>query len=171
MTASTEQKKPLASEFKVGDYVVYNEKESSNWNGGKGKVTAILKGANYPVEVTCLEVPQTIKDVTQNNGLGFLRKTGNFRHKDLILHQDSFNSTQTEMVEHPSHYGGKDDPYEVIKVAEAWGLDKDAYLFNVLKYIARAGKKQDTPTLQDLRKGHFYLGRKITNLVKEKATK
>ena len=46
-----------------------------------------------------------------------------------------------ENVEHPPHYGGEGNPYEVIKVCEAWGLDKDAYLFNVVKYIARAGKK------------------------------
>ena len=47
----------------------------------------------------------------------------------------------TEWVNGPTHYGGADNPYEVIKVCEAWGLDKDAYLFNVVKYVARAGKK------------------------------
>lgn len=25
-------------------------------------------------------------------------------------------------VDHPAHYGGKDNPYEAIKVIEAWGL-------------------------------------------------
>ena len=50
-----------------------------------------------------------------------------------------------EMVNHPTHYGGQDNPYEVVKVAEAWGLDMDAYLFNVLKYIGRSGKKEDNP--------------------------
>ena len=44
-----------------------------------------------------------------------------------------------EMVNGPAHYGGADNPYEVIKVCEAWDLDKDAYLFNVVKYVARAG--------------------------------
>jgi hypothetical protein len=39
-----------------------------------------------------------------------------------------------EMVNHPDHYGGEENPYEVVKIAEATGLDKDAYLFNVLKY-------------------------------------
>lgn len=66
---------------------------------------------------------------------------------------------KVEAVEHPAHYGG-DTTYEVIKVAEAWGLDKDAYLFNVLKYIARAGKKGSR--LEDLKKGGFYLNRRIT---------
>ena len=64
-------------------------------------------------------------------------------------------------VDHPSHYGGEDDPYEVIKVAEAWGFDNDAYLFNVLKYIGRPGKGR---YLEDLKKARWYLERKINRL-------
>jgi hypothetical protein len=71
-----------------------------------------------------------------------------------------------EMVNGPAHYGGVDNPYEVIKVCEAWGLDYDAYLFNVVKYVARAGKKDDTKELEDLKKAAFYLNRKIKNLEK-----
>ena len=71
-----------------------------------------------------------------------------------------------EMVNGPAHYGGKDNPYEVIKVCEAWGLDKDAYLFNVVKYVARAGKKDNTKEIEDLKKAAFYLDRKIKNLEK-----
>jgi hypothetical protein len=69
-----------------------------------------------------------------------------------------------EMVNGPAHYGGVDNPYEVIKVCEAWGLDYDAYLFNVVKYVARAGKKDETKELEDLKKAAFYLDRKIKNL-------
>lgn len=65
-----------------------------------------------------------------------------------------------EMVNHPSHYGG-DGIYEVIKVCEAWELDKDAYLFNVVKYVARAGKKDASKELEDLKKAKFYLERRI----------
>lgn len=71
-----------------------------------------------------------------------------------------------EMVNGPAHYGGVDNPYEVIKVCEAWELDKDAYLFNVVKYIARAGKKDPKKELEDLKKAVFYLQRKINNLEK-----
>jgi hypothetical protein len=71
-----------------------------------------------------------------------------------------------EMVNGPDHYGGIDNPYEVIKVCEAWGLDYDAYLFNVVKYVARAGKKDETKELEDLKKAAFYLDRKIKNLEK-----
>lgn len=73
---------------------------------------------------------------------------------------------ETEMVNGPAYYGGIDNPYEVIKVCEAWGLDKDAYLFNVAKYIARAGKKDPTKELEDLKKAVFYLERRIKLLSK-----
>ncbi len=76
-------------------------------------------------------------------------------------------SDKKEMVNGPKHYGGADNPYEVIKVCEAWGLDKDAYLFNVVKYVARAGIKDPAKELEDLKKAVFYLERKIKNLENE----
>jgi hypothetical protein len=63
-------------------------------------------------------------------------------------------------VDHPAHYGGRDNPYEAIKVIEAWGLG--FCLGNALKYIARAGKKGDA--LEDLRKARWYLQHEIENL-------
>lgn len=74
---------------------------------------------------------------------------------------------EKEMVNHPSHYGGEANPYEVVKVCEAWGLDKDAYLFNVVKYVARAGKKDANSDLQDLKKALWYLSRRIEKLTEE----
>lgn len=65
------------------------------------------------------------------------------------------------MVNHPEHYGGEENTYEVVKVAEAWGLDKDAYLFNVVKYVGRSGKKEGNPPVQDLEKASWYLNRRI----------
>ena len=59
-----------------------------------------------------------------------------------------------------------DKTYEVVNVCEAWGLDKDAYIFNVVKYVARAGKKDSDKELQDLKKALWYLERKINNLEK-----
>jgi hypothetical protein len=44
-----------------------------------------------------------------------------------------------EMVNHPDHYGGKNNPYEAIKVIRAWDLSFS--LGNTVKYIARAGRK------------------------------
>jgi hypothetical protein len=66
-------------------------------------------------------------------------------------------------VNHPAHYGG-DTTYEVIKVLEAWGLDQSFCLGNTVKYIARAGKKDDTSLKQDLEKARWYLSREIDKL-------
>ena len=63
----------------------------------------------------------------------------------------------------PNYYGDKDSPYEVIKVINAWDLDFS--LGNVVKYIARAGKKQNNTELSDLLKAKDYLENKI-NLIK-----
>ncbi len=73
----------------------------------------------------------------------------------------------TELVNHPSHYGGADNPYEAIKVVEAWGLN--FCLGNVVKYISRAGKKGNA--LEDLKKARWYLDREITNLEKANPVK
>jgi hypothetical protein len=66
----------------------------------------------------------------------------------------------SETVDHPDHYGGADNPYEAIKVVEAWELD--FYLGNVIKYVSRAGKKGDE--LEDLKKARWYLDRKIARM-------
>jgi hypothetical protein len=67
-----------------------------------------------------------------------------------------------EMVNHPEHYGGALNPYEAIKVIEAWGLD--FHLGNTVKYISRAGQKYPDKEIEDLKKAMFYLDRKIKNL-------
>lgn len=87
-------------------------------------------------------------------------------HLPLDLGGTSSCVTQTaELVDHPSHYGGRDNPYEVVKVLEAWGFQYDAYLFNTIKYIARAGKKSKDP-LTDLKKALWYLQRRIDGMAK-----
>jgi hypothetical protein len=64
-----------------------------------------------------------------------------------------------EQVDHPAHYGGADNPYEAIRVIEAWGLD--FCLGNAVKYIARAGKKGDGTLAVDLKKARWYIDRAI----------
>ena len=64
----------------------------------------------------------------------------------------------------PAHYGGADNPYEVFAVLEAWKLDKDFYLGNVIKYVARAGKKDPAKEKEDLQKALVYLRRRIDSL-------
>lgn len=65
-------------------------------------------------------------------------------------------------VDHPAHYGGKDNPYEAIKVIEAWNLN-----FNhgtALKYQSRAGKKDPAKEIEDLEKAIGYLVREVATL-------
>lgn len=63
----------------------------------------------------------------------------------------------------PSHYcDGRQ--YEPIKVIQDWQLD--FCLGNALKYIARAGKKDDI--IQDLKKARQYLDFEIEALEKER---
>jgi carbonic anhydrase/acetyltransferase-like protein (isoleucine patch superfamily) len=61
-------------------------------------------------------------------------------------------------LNHPEYYGG-DSPYEVLKVIQALGLGFE--LGNVLKYIARAGKKDPATEIEDLKKAQVYLNRCI----------
>lgn len=68
----------------------------------------------------------------------------------------------SEAVNHPDHYGGADNPYEAIKVIEAWSLC--FCLGNTVKYIARAGKKEQAKEIEDLKKARWYLDRRIQQL-------
>lgn len=63
----------------------------------------------------------------------------------------------TNPINHPAHYGGEADPYEAIKVIEAWQLG--FCLGNTLKYLCRAGQKGSR--LEDLLKAAWYLQREI----------
>jgi hypothetical protein len=62
----------------------------------------------------------------------------------------------TDMVNHPPHYTF--GQYEVIDVLMDW-FPGDPLLWQVAKYISRAGRKGDAVT--DLRKAEFYLQRAI----------
>lgn len=68
----------------------------------------------------------------------------------------------SDQVNHPAHYGGANNPYEAIKVIEAWGLG--FCLGNVIKYISRSGKKDVGAPVEDLKKARWYLDREITAL-------
>ena len=66
-------------------------------------------------------------------------------------------------VEHPAHYNiGK---IEVIDAINEWQLDFD--LGNVVKYVARAGHKDPTKTVEDLKKARFYLDDEISRLTRK----
>ena len=62
--------------------------------------------------------------------------------KDIIAYNRK-EYRKNEMVNHPNHYGGEDNPYEAIKVIENWDLG-----FN------------------DLKKASWYINREINKLKK-----
>lgn len=65
-----------------------------------------------------------------------------------------------ESVNHPDHYL-KSSGHEVIDVINAWNLE--FALGNAVKYIARAGKKDDKKTSEDLEKAIWYIEWYIRN--------
>lgn len=67
-----------------------------------------------------------------------------------------------EQVDHPAHYGGKNNPYETIKVIRAWDLNFE--LGNAVKYISRAGKKDPAKLVEDLKKAVWYINAEIERL-------
>ena len=85
------------------------------------------------------------------------------KYMDLLDPVHDFRKDIPPFNPRPEYYGGKDSAYEVFTVLEAWKLDKDFYLGNVLKYLARAGKKSFNKK-EDLEKALVYLQRRIDTL-------
>ena len=72
---------------------------------------------------------------------------------------------QKEQVNHPSHYNiGK---IEVADAIHDWKLD--FFRGNVVKYVVRAGHKDQSKELEDLKKAKWYLEYSIAMLEKESA--
>ena len=71
---------------------------------------------------------------------------------------------EAKKVFNPSHYGGKDDPYETIKVLEAWLTPDEMIGFckgNAIKYQTRHRQKGG---LEDLSKAAWYQNYLVTYL-------
>ena len=65
---------------------------------------------------------------------------------------------EEDMVNHPSHY--TDGQYECIDYMEDRGYTHDGYVFNAVKYLSRAGKKDPNKKKEDIQKAIWYLERK-----------
>lgn len=70
-------------------------------------------------------------------------------------------------VTKPQHYAAS--KIEVIEAITAWELGY--CLGNVIKYVARAGKKDPSKHIEDLKKAAWYLQREIQTLEEEKLKK
>lgn len=83
---------------------------------------------------------------------------------DLInmqIEKQQLKFNKMENVNHPNHYKGKDNPYEVIKVIDAWELGFS--LGNAIKYIGRANAKGKK--IEDLQKAIWYIQHEIDGLL------
>lgn len=74
---------------------------------------------------------------------------------------DGHTSKMNDPVNNPSHYteGREIEPIQAIT---DWDLD--FCLGNVVKYVSRAGRKDKTKTIEDLKKARFYLDYHISRL-------
>lgn len=70
-----------------------------------------------------------------------------------------------ETIDHPNHYGGKDNPHEHVKVAEALGWNYA--VASATKYLWRMGKKPGVAQLEDLRKAAWWLNHEIERIERE----
>lgn len=68
-------------------------------------------------------------------------------------------------IDKPTHYGSKSGQ-DVIDIAEDFGFIDNAYVFNIIKYLIRGGKKSNNSILQDALKAQIYLNRYIKALNK-----
>lgn len=140
----------MEESFKIGDPVeVDMNMPASSWHGVRGVV----------IQERAVSGSAKVRITFDPRG----ERVG----AERTLYNLTLATAPVDVVNDPQHYGGADNLYEVIKVLEAWGLDKDSYLFNVVKYVARAGKKDAAAELQDLEKAMYYLKRRIENKKKE----
>lgn len=118
---------------------------------------------------------EIFEEITKNLEKSVMKKNENTEKtkvkkenvNQFIVPEEKIKETmeQKESVNHPSWYGSKDDPYETIKVIQAWGLNFP--LGNAIKYISRAGKKDPTKTVEDLRKALFYIQYEIDRIERD----
>jgi 5S rRNA maturation endonuclease (ribonuclease M5) len=116
-------------------------------NDTAGKIASEKYNTYYDTITLELKLSKDLSDSVRDHGQLAVRN-------ELIKQLKEMSN-----VNHPEHYGGETNPYEAIKVIEAWNLG--FCLGNVVKYISRAGKKDPDKHIQDLEKALWYLQREI----------
>lgn len=138
-----------------------HERLTGLFDGARGRcLTEDCKCENFVYDHTHELVPGTV----QEELFRVINQLDEVIRAELTEAQEDGKTviTASSAVDHPSHYGGADDPYEHIKVAEAlgWGY----HIGNCTKYLWRAGKKDRAKVIEDLEKARWYLDRFITLL-------
>ena len=70
----------------------------------------------------------------------------------------------TDNVNHPKHYETSVPNIECIDVTENFNFNRG----NAIKYIWRAGHKDKSKEIEDLRKADWYINREIERLTRER---
>lgn len=70
----------------------------------------------------------------------------------------------SDSVNHPSHYNAAVKGIECIDVAEQFNFNRGS----AIKYIWRAGYKDKSKEIEDLRKAAWYINREIERLSRER---
>lgn len=157
-------------QFKKGDRVVYKYSGHGAGHpmhdGAFGTVTSVDPGAHEVM------VRVNVEWDDPHRAFGIAPWDKNLQHLLAPVVAIDTPTTAYEVdshhddIAHPSHYtdGRKYEPKDVIR---DWGLAFN--LGAVVKYVARAGRKADTPTLKDLRKARQFLDFEIEALEAEAA--
>ena len=148
--------------FKVGQRVVITKTSYATPEAGQvGDMGTVIARSPHP-QNGVYEVEIDDKPRTDNIFKGWVYYGDELAHTNPTRRVEATD----EAVNHPAHYGGENNPYEAIKVIEAWELD--FCLGNAVKYISRAGKK--TPNAeQDLEKAVWYLQRRLKQIRDEQS--
>lgn len=75
-----------------------------------------------------------------------------------------YEELDKEMINNPKHYTAHPSGIECIEITEHLNF----CLGNAIKYIWRAGLKDEDKTIQDLKKAEFYIKREIDRLTELK---
>lgn len=123
-----------------------------SWWGGSGILSSSIRWGHHKEE-TCYHI---IGHVLYYSRLGWLINKGCAitKFSDLLCDTPP-TADSIDLINHPPHY--TDGGIETIDFIEAKKLPY--HLGNVVKYISRAGKKEDE--LKDVKKARWYLDRYI----------
>lgn len=97
-----------------------------------------------PVPTKWDDVPEFIKDT--------------FRLSTKLMENKMKDTKLNDPVNNPKHYTSHPSGVECIEITQHYNFN----LGNVIKYIWRAGLKDDNAPIQDLEKARWYLDREIS---------
>lgn len=130
--------------FKVGARVEILQSENVPHHKDTGKTG----------EVRSIDFQQRFPYEVKLDGVG----TRRFAAAEMTLMESVKDS-----VNHPAHYTWLPKGLEVIDLTECLNFNKG----NAVKYLCRAGRKENSPELQDLEKALWYINREISRIKKD----